>query len=102
MCAHLHGGMPPPMVQSSGEWSLIQLESVSTGLQRPLVPADPDSQVEVLSHRNVLGKKNVILTLVSNYIIINNKRSCLNSSTGVPEIVEFSGNAVSQFLTPVF
>lgn len=62
MRAHLHGGMPPPMAQSSGGWNLIQLESVSTGLQRPLVPADPDSQVEVLPHWNALGRKNIVLT----------------------------------------
>lgn len=62
MCAHLHGGMLPPMAQSSGGWSLIQLESFSTGLQRPLVPADPDSQVEALPHWNVLRGKNVVLT----------------------------------------
>lgn len=62
MCAHLHGGMPPPTAQSSGGWSLIQLESVSAELQRPLVLADPDSQVQVLPHWNVLGRKKVVLT----------------------------------------
>lgn len=54
-CAHLRGGKPPPMVLSYGGLSLIQLESVSTGLQRPLVPPDPEAQVEVLPHLDVRG-----------------------------------------------
>lgn len=53
--AHLRGGTPPPTVQSSVGLSLIQLESVSTGLQRPLAPHDPEAQVEVLPHLDVRG-----------------------------------------------
>lgn len=54
-CAHLRGGTPPPTVQSSVGLSLIQLESVSTGLQHPLVPPDREAQVEVLPHLDVRG-----------------------------------------------
>lgn len=61
-CAHLRGGTPPPTAPSSGGWSLIQLESAPTGPQHPLVPADPDSQVEVLPRWNVLESKIIILT----------------------------------------
>lgn len=47
-CAHQHGEMQPPMAQSAGGWCPTQLEFVSIGLRHPLVPPDPDSQVEVL------------------------------------------------------
>lgn len=53
-CVHQHGGRPPPTAQSSGGWGLTRRESVSAGLQHPLVPPDPDSLAEALLHHDDL------------------------------------------------